>query len=531
MSIATLTLDGEAHVILPHAPDWGTKPKHVRSWLDGLAAAVDTAEDRQSLRDQPVVSLGWEILPCDPVEARMLEDRVRAALKSGLAVSAYWGRAFKFASAASGSTIYLEATRWRFHAGQKLFFRVAGRCSHEDEWEIATVEYAHPCRTPVLVKLTGALTGSYPAGGLCWPLIWGKFEAEELAALNLGRGTLQVRISQRVPFPTASLPVPDVPDFVPAVEPAPGFLYYQWLLPDDALWADVQRRVDGGEWEDLGTFERTTVSYTDQPTVSGNYCYRARSRNCFGVSDWTEASCVELDLGSESGEPDLPQLASVFIWLDAADAPSPVNNWPDQSGNSNHATQSDAGLRPTVESAAINGLPAVLFSAGYDKLQLPDATWDLSLGLTIFAVLKADTLNNDRRILSFGETTPVTGWGRLSINGDGDETGSYQFTVSDQQKIIGGEALDGMADGAYHLVTLMHGEVNAQYYLDGVAVLFPTATSGPLNVFRENNTVGNNGGAGTINRLWLAELVVIRRTLGSSDREAWENYLLTKYGL
>src|SRR5262245_38024268 len=69
-----------------------------------------------------------------------------------------------------------------------------------------------------------------------------------------------------------------------------------------------------------------------------------------------------------SGGFDPTTVPGVVLWLDAARGVTLTNNavssWADQTTFRNDATQTNSALQPSLSGAAINGLPAIHFTAG-----------------------------------------------------------------------------------------------------------------------------------------------------------------------
>lgn len=71
------------------------------------------------------------------------------------------------------------------------------------------------------------------------------------------------------------------------------------------------------------------------------------------------------------GIPIASGLSKENLLFDYASENYSAGNWTDTSGNGNTATQSDSSKRPSVESAALNGYPALVFDGSNDTLFLP----------------------------------------------------------------------------------------------------------------------------------------------------------------
>jgi len=93
-------------------------------------------------------------------------------------------------------------------------------------------------------------------------------------------------------------------------------------------------------------------------------------------------------------------ISGLALWLDASDSSTlfqnsdgtvpatassdPVGYWGDKSGNARHATQSTAGSRPTVSTAAINSRSALLLDGSNDLLNLGNLASAFPSAATLF---------------------------------------------------------------------------------------------------------------------------------------------------
>jgi hypothetical protein len=124
----------------------------------------------------------------------------------------------------------------------------------------------------------------------------------------------------------------------------------------------------------------------------------AFSRLCLLAADsrWRIAIASVLLTASTGFSATLTYTTDLELWLRADAGVTTVSgdvlHWADQSGNANHAEQSNAGLRPTLVSGAINGEPAVRFNGSGDALPLDvlNGGVDQSLITTVFVVFNSD---------------------------------------------------------------------------------------------------------------------------------------------
>src|SRR5436190_1502696 len=99
------------HVLFPNPADWASPPDWSRQWHNEIGTAVSGAESRHALRVQPRITLGFTITPRDVVEQGEFDDRIRAALKAGLACAPYHGRGSWLTAPAAGVAVNVRPGR------------------------------------------------------------------------------------------------------------------------------------------------------------------------------------------------------------------------------------------------------------------------------------------------------------------------------------------------------------------------------------------------------------------------------------
>jgi len=191
-----------------------------------------------------------------------------------------------------------------------------------------------------------------------------------------------------------------------------------------------------------------------------------------------------------------------------------ISTWLDDSGNGRNASQSGA-TRPTFKVNILNGLPAVRFgiSGGntYLLLALPFST---TAQWTVFSVQKpfdnsshldalacADGINNDAAF----EQTAFSGY--LKFTSGGNEW-TYAADTGAAWHVFAANSL-------------------SQLYVDGISKTITTVAPIPSSSLGQIGTrfsIANPNGH-------IAEILIYDSVLSSTDRQAVENYLKTKYGL
>ncbi len=210
MSVSTVN----GFVFLPHPPDWVSKPVAGRSFLSSIAGAVTGAEDRSALRPTPYQSIAWRAVPADLEEQSRIEQRVLAAKKAGNAAAPWWGRGLEMTAAASADTVTVNASPWldALSPGDFICFlgdRQPGGC----DWEAAEVLSIAGTTITLTASVAG---GPWPSGSFCYPIIFGRFSAGKMDAVNGDVALWTFTVKE--PVGEGSLPVSSPPDTDPEEE-------------------------------------------------------------------------------------------------------------------------------------------------------------------------------------------------------------------------------------------------------------------------------------------------------------------------
>lgn len=216
------------------------------------------------------------------------------------------------------------------------------------------------------------------------------------------------------------------------------------------------------------------------------------------------------------------------LWLKADDITGVANGaaltvtWLDASGNSFGASQTNGTYRPTYQSTAANGKPAVTFDGVDDFLDNAHA-YDAR---TVFAVFRVSSSTQNNTELAqiwgnYGEGAqvgpdPRSGTNAFGYSFDGGGSGSARYGMN------GG----GLSTVAY---TNNNSDPWAYNQWELVSVEFSatqTITRQVIGSLYPAFTVGTHQFGGS-----LAELIVFNDTLNTARRTIIENYLAAKYGL
>jgi len=227
-----------------------------------------------------------------------------------------------------------------------------------------------------------------------------------------------------------------------------------------------------------------------------------------------------------------PDPTNLVLWLEAnvqaySDAGTTlatngqtVQQWNDQSGNSHNVSQATSGSRPTFVTNAINGLPALDFDQGGTSDFMAVAnTADLNMNLdsSVFVVLKVNSLPG--------------GQNGLAQKGNAY---FYYITSSGKQEIDrpftsnGAQATTDLGLTVYHVVACIISGTGVTYYVNSTADGTTTVSTGSTNV--NDFTIGAFGSNGTLSGR-IAEMMVYKTAVNSTDRGTINTYLGAKYGL
>lgn len=183
-----------------------------------------------------------------------------------------------------------------------------------------------------------------------------------------------------------------------------------------------------------------------------------------------------------------------------------VSTWADSSGEGKDVTGSSS-QRPTFQTNEINGLPVVRFDGSDDILDFGSGAFDQSQPVTVFAV----------------------------VNGTGMIVGQQYFWLSNNAVLniyAAGGTVNGDATSGVFLVSAIYDGGSSEIWHDGASV--GTGNPGPFGPgnFDPVLCIGSWGhiGIGFFNGD-MAEILIYAGALSTLDRQAVENYLISKYAI
>lgn len=177
------------HVLFPNGADWSQKPKWSRAWQTAVAEAVVGRESRYALRSNPRVTLNWRVITSTVAATQMLDDRIRAAVKSGFACAPFHGRG-AWCAAEAGDNEVVANGAWRWQAGDYFF---AGDENASDARLIIDAALDVGMWTLTLDEPL-----DFDHTGFAWPLLFGKLTTPDMPALTPRVGPVRLTLSELV---------------------------------------------------------------------------------------------------------------------------------------------------------------------------------------------------------------------------------------------------------------------------------------------------------------------------------------------
>jgi len=234
--------------------------------------------------------------------------------------------------------------------------------------------------------------------------------------------------------------------------------------------------------------------------------------------------------GGAGGSPDssvlIPQ-DGLALWLMADHGIGAVEDggvavWADQSVNEADAKQSITSLRPSVAEAA-DGLPQMLeFDGIDDQLALPEGFGDFRAGISIFVLASQRTDQSCPSLLHLSNAPEEQD---IEV---GRFHGSVHYEVGDHD-VGGPENAFGLNQNL--LLGVVHAPAKApELRLNGVFMATGGFTTLPVFASRSNNFIGRSlyGGCEPFHGK-IGELIVYARALDSTERDAVQRYLQSKW--
>jgi len=229
------------------------------------------------------------------------------------------------------------------------------------------------------------------------------------------------------------------------------------------------------------------------------------------------------DISGHSGPGGVGSSSNNKLWLSADDIAqsdgTSVTSWADKSGNSNDASQSTAGYKPSYQTVEVNGHDVVRFD-GTDDYFDDSHSYDARTVFIVYNIL-SDNQNSE-----LGQI-----WGNYAegvhIALDGRSEGQWSFDGDKSASNQGKHALNGAAYSGF--ASNSASPVWTYNQFDIVAVEFnatQTLSRQVLGSLVPAYPVGDHQYGGDI-----AELIVYNSIINDAQRIILENYLAAKYGL
>ena len=290
--------------------------------------------------------------------------------------------------------------------------------------------------------------------------------------------------------------------------------------------ADKMMRVSGRGYD--GTAKALKVNDEGSLILAGNRVEEVLTQDDVSVSSPNEVNNLKL-------------------WLDASQLnlshSEPIELWEDLSGNGYHATQTNAGNRPTYSTGASHGLPSVRFDpTGLPKFfqSTNDDLFNNNSGLDVFVVAGYGLATYPSFMINqYDGTTDNRQWflGSLSSGGVVNIGFSAQEKISEYSE----DLFAGIDNYIYSPVPVGWNVFNGSWMPSDKSKLFinnllsgeaseatesiETANQ-PLMIGGMTFSSGVKGNNGSI-----SEIIAFDRKLSTEERNAIYDYLTDKWGL
>ncbi|OAM91858.1 hypothetical protein AW736_26520 [Termitidicoccus mucosus] len=300
-----------------------------------------------------------------------------------------------------------------------------------------------------------------------------------------------------------------------AREVVPTGVELSWTLPPLNTDAQLvlQRRDDNGAYAALATLGKHDRAHTDSTVQTGHtYAYRIKIAAAIaGDGEWSN----EVTITTTTAPAPSTLTDGLRLWLRAGQQVTIAGNgrvscWEDQSGQNNHATQTNVAAMPAL---AADG--TVTFTAAQNRrFALPAALMSSTTEGEIFIILKAAATPSAIRGLW------RMGYSSYSYYPNTDGT-VYDDAGTNTSRSLGLPTADLVQWHLYNIsskpdewVSRFNGQERASF--DTNTVRWSTS---PL--------LGSNGSNGFDGD--IAEILIYNRVLSASERETVSNYLARKH--
>ncbi len=311
--------------------------------------------------------------------------------------------------------------------------------------------------------------------------------------------------------------LPAVP--TPVITPGQGVFSSTQSVSISAMTnAQIYYTTDGS------TPTTSSTLYTVPFTISASTTVKAIAVSQYFANSAVASAYLQLDPNTAN----LPT-TNLLAWLKSDNgvttSSSNVTQWTDLTGNGNTFSQSNSSYQPTLTTGAVNGLPAITFNGSSQYLVAPSGFANFTSGASMFIVTKPTSSVTSARFLDIGTGSTTNSFGvceyspsaYLLYSFNGSTGSSIQGTLTTSQYQI--------------LEAIQNGSGTGSLYTNGTSVASGSVNN-INNTTRSAPVIGAYTGGGTYYfQGQIAEILIYSTALSSTQRQAVENYLLSRYGL
>jgi hypothetical protein len=267
---------------------------------------------------------------------------------------------------------------------------------------------------------------------------------------------------------------------------------------------------------------------TGSPTVTTDgsstiYTFTGTGSITFGASSFAPSDISGLQLWLDASDNNTLYDATTGGSLVAADGA--VKRWEDKSGNARHATEETNA--PQRKVASINSLDALLFDGINDGLSFSGNIHNADGYVTVFAIVRKSSIGGVEMIINKDNSNVSPRAHQfLRVNESSVESIWHQSAVA--RTVSKGS----ISANTTFLATARIGVSGGAASLNGVAGTADTNVSG-ISTTNEPTHIGRYWTVNNAN-MWgghICEIIAYNSALSDTDREAVENYLMTKWGI
>jgi hypothetical protein len=267
----------------------------------------------------------------------------------------------------------------------------------------------------------------------------------------------------------------------------------------------------------VGTSSNTVVLTTSGLSASNTYYVSVH--NVSDAFNNTIAPVTQLVLPS-----------NLALWLRAdsgvvTDTPGSVNEWDDQSANTNNAFQfSQSGRLPALATGAISGFPAVRFDGASNYLDVPSSpTLAMNGDMTIYVVANFTDFTAAHEIMGktlLNQPAPFDYYAQ-----NGTTLRFYRGNGSGNGLVTGSKSISA---GTPHLLSVTMQGTNVTQFLDSTlnvsaSLSTPIADAGtPLKIGSRDDLFQFMKGD-------ISEIIMFGSSISATERAAIDGYLGSKY--